>query len=101
MISGAEIEALASKLEASDLINDHERRILAGLFVLAGQAAADNLGDVAGFMPTAVENVAISPSGHSGLPGYLSIGRLGASGLPGAFSWGMSSPGSGGAAKVG
>ena len=98
MISGAEIEALARKLDGLDVIDDRERTILTGIFVLAGQAAADELVDVAGFMPTAVERATLNFANVSGLPGYLSTGPLGSSGLPGGFSWGMHGAGGGGGA---
>ena len=97
MISADEIEALARKLDGLDVIDDRERTILTGLFVLAGQAAADELVDVAGFMPIYVER-SLNFANVSGLPGYLSKGPLGSSGLPGGFSWGMHGAGGGGGA---
>ena len=97
MISGAEIEELARKLDGLDVIDERERTILTGIFVLAGQAAADSLVDVSGFMPIYLER-SLNFAEVSGLPGYLSAGPLGSSGLPGGFSWGMHGAGGGGGA---
>ena len=92
IITGAEIEALARKLDEMDGIDDRERSILTGLFVLAGRAAADAAAEVGGFMPTAVENVTLNFTNVSGLPGYLrgtsSSGWDVKQSLPGGFSWG-------------
>lgn len=95
MISGAEIEALAAKLDGLDSLSERERLILTGVFVLAGQAAVDLTDEVSGFMPTAVEHVQLNFSRGSALPGYLGGTSLPAvqkgspGSLVGSFSWGM------------
>lgn len=108
IITGGEVETLAAKLDALDVLSPRERTILTGVFLLAGQAAADELLDeVSGFMPTAVERVSLNFT-NSALPGYLSGKGLllpavqvqsdppGA--LPGAFSAGLHGAGGGGGA---
>jgi hypothetical protein len=90
--AAAEIEAVASMLNDLYAINDRERAILTGLFVLAVRAAADAAAEVGGFMPKAVENVSLNFPNVSGLPAYLrgtsSSGWDVKQSLPGGFSWG-------------
>jgi hypothetical protein len=100
-VTTQEIDALASKLDGADL-DERERAILAGIFALAGQAAAEATDDVSGFMPTAVE---LNFTKLSGLPSYLNgelvpAVRPGSSpgSLVGSFSWGMHGAGGGGGA---
>jgi len=96
MISGAEIEALAARLDGLDTLSARERLILTGVFVLAGQAAGELTDEVSGFMPTAVENSQFNFSKAPGLPGYLNTALVpavqkvnNAGGLMGGFNWGM------------
>lgn len=108
IITAGEVEALAAKLDALDVFSTRERTILTGVFLLAGQVAADELlDDVSGFMPTAVERMSLNFT-NSALPGYLSGKGLllpavqvqadPPSELPGAFSAGMHGAGGGGGA---
>jgi len=95
MITGAEIEALATKLDGLDNLDERERLVLTGVFVLAGQAAVELTDEVSGFMPTAVENTQFNFSEVSRLGpldgALLPAVRTGnsAHGLIGGFSWGM------------
>ena len=63
----AEITAAAAKLDESPDLSQRERAVLALVFSLAGEAAAEHADEVTGFMPTAVAHVP------------LGLGALGAS----------------------
>lgn len=89
-ITSQDIEGVAAKLESYEGLDDRERDVLAAIFALAGQSAANYAdGDVEGFMPTAVEYGQLH---FSGLPGYLvpAVQKQGTQGiLISGFSWGM------------
>lgn len=101
IFTGAEVEALAAKLDGIDGLTDRERRLLTGVFFIAGQSVGDGNADVSGFMPTAVENVSLNFA-NTALPSYLQGQNQDSPGwgIKG-FSWGMhASGGGGGAGKV-
>lgn len=99
-ITGAEVEALAAKLEGLDSLSDRELTVLHSIFALAGEAAVDHQAqDVAGFMPTAVENLSINFAKGGPIDAILNGPALDRGGLKGSFSWGMSG-GGGGAGKL-
>jgi hypothetical protein len=52
---------VAAKLDESPDLSPRERAVLALVFSLAGEAAAEHTDEVTGFMPTAVENVLLGP----------------------------------------
>ena len=60
-VAVSEITAVAVKLESSPDLTTRERAVLALVFSLAGEAAAEHPDEVTGFMPTAVENRFLGP----------------------------------------
>ena len=87
-ISGADIEGLAGRLDAADFLTDHDRAVLASVFVLAGQAVAEHEPEVAGFInftlaagdgSVRVANGMLLPAVHTG-------------GLAGGFNFGLHNP---------
>src|SRR4051794_23866912 len=54
-VTVTEITAVATKIESSPELTQRERAIMALVFSLAGEAAAEREREVSGFMPTAVE----------------------------------------------
>lgn len=96
-ITPADIEAVAGRLDELDL-SERDRQVLIGVFVLAGEAAADRTAEVTGFALNAYK-----PGGSNAIIA-VNIGQLVPAvhqgGLVGGFSWGMHGSGGGGGAGV-
>ena len=87
-ISGADIEGLAGRLDTADFLTDHDRAVLASVFVLAGQAVADHQPEVAGFINFTRRAADGSVSVANGM--LLPAVRTG--GLAAGFTFGLHNP---------
>jgi hypothetical protein len=87
-ISGADIEDLAGRLDAAAFLTDHDRAVLASVFVLAGQAVAEHEPEVAGFLNFTLG----AADGSVRVANGMLLPAVQTGGLAGGFHFGLHNP---------
>ena len=89
-ISDADLHTLTGKLGAADFLSEHEQAVLASVFVLAGQAVAEQASEVAGFIN--FSKVAAAGDGSVTVANGMLLPAVRTGGLLGGFQFGLHNP---------